>query len=205
MGPLWKLSSMRFESFHRIGKIAARAAISRVNLAYTTITKHLLKLNYLLSGSFSAIETYETGPLYNVSVEAMTGYQQFSSQLPMLHDSKRAKYIKYMGNQIELGSILVTHGENGPKFFIVKHILIDSAGKLCIVAQKCGDVMYNSHFHACTKLTIACQTNGYVLILRICVCIISLSRQKDLMAFFIYRKNGYNKNNVRKQVVMWWI
>ena len=46
MGPLWKISSMRFESRNKEGKVTSNSAISRINVCRTTAIKHQLKLAY---------------------------------------------------------------------------------------------------------------------------------------------------------------
>jgi hypothetical protein len=81
-GPLMHVSSMRFESFHRLSRQASHAMNSRVNLILTLSIKLQLKLCARLMTRKPLIAPPEFGPGAFSSLSDLTGYQWRKSLSP---------------------------------------------------------------------------------------------------------------------------
>lgn len=107
VGPLVKISCIRFESRHQEGKKAARAAISRKNVCKTIAIRHQLTQNFrfitkchINSTLFTSKE--RTEDIYNLEFASL-----FSHLLPesTTCNIQLVKWITHLGEYIAQGTI----------------------------------------------------------------------------------------------------
>lgn len=68
MGPLWHMSSMRFESRHREGRKISCSAICRANVCHTIAIKMQLQMNHRFLSGDPLPSIFSYGPIEEVSV-----------------------------------------------------------------------------------------------------------------------------------------
>lgn len=145
IGPLSKLSSFRFEAFHKVAKTNAHIVSSRVNIPYTLSIKHQLVLSYrlLLNKGFSNRVTiggficrYEDLRISVVSkhyIPAGTNAVKWVKKNGVIF--KPQLYIKINQN------ISSDH-----QFGCIKYILYSSDEEIFFIYQKQGCYGFDQHF-----------------------------------------------------------
>jgi len=129
MAPLGKISSMRFESKHQIGKVISNVSRSRVNICHQIATKYQ-QIFCKNSKEIWKCNLYDIGPTnFHLHSYEISGYHQFAHLLPFeknVHDKhiNTVKYCFYLGREIRPEEcILMIPKENGLSFLKIKHII----------------------------------------------------------------------------------
>lgn len=102
MGPLWNLSSMRFESRHQDGKTISQNSLCRINVCHTIAIKSQLKLNYRFLCSPNQTPMIAYGPGKLIKSSDLTDLEDIS----ILETStylKKLNWIKCYNNKISGG------------------------------------------------------------------------------------------------------
>ena len=135
MGPLWRLSSMRFESRHQEGKIISRNSLCRINVCHTIAIKSQLKLNYrfLCTPNPRPFLTY--GPGKFIKVSELSHFCDFKSFILETSTVKQLKWIKLFNKKISAGHIIIDFDtiSGEPLFYNSKHFLIDDKNELVVI------------------------------------------------------------------------
>lgn len=150
-GPVVHFWSMRFESKHRESKIAARATVSRRNLAYTLALKHQLKLHHKFRTSVPLLVPIY-GPIMKIHVRNLPDHANIVRVLPKNinpDELKIVKWIEYMGTEAHPNDVIMVMTEIGPTFSIIKYIILCLLDKqIYFLADKIESLYYDSHFQA---------------------------------------------------------
>ncbi len=136
MGPLGKLSSMRYESKHRINKIIANATTSRLNICKTIAIKNQLKFCQRLLNNDGNSDIFECGPIDSESLQKVYG---------RIEKVCLVKYIKFLGHEIKPNkNVLIRPSENYLEMLLVENIMIRELHK---VVLSCKPLKYNFDPH----------------------------------------------------------
>lgn len=155
MGPLWHLSSMRYESRHQEGKKVSRSAICRANVCHTIAIKTQLILNdrFLSANQPPSIFTY--GPFSEMLFESFSfNFNDFPNSPSGYTDKKSIsspKWVARYGKKIKVGDILLDFQNDSvePLFFVIKHIVFDPNHGFLIVAQSLDKfTFYDNHYQS---------------------------------------------------------
>lgn len=148
VGPLSKLSSIRYEAFHRISKCNSNIVSSRKNLPYTLALKHQLKLAYrlLLSRGFS--DKIEIGS--RVSSLCSEDIILFSQCLPDIKDYFTVNYIKRNGIVYKKGIVFQINRDlyGEPMFGIIEKVLHNEMQQFYLIYKKIVCYGIDKHFEA---------------------------------------------------------
>lgn len=152
-GPLWNLSSMRFESKHREGKVVARSAISRVNVCRTIAIKHQLRQNYYFMKNEISPFTCTYHDVQEVSLRDVPDIICFTSILPHALQNIDAKALKvgkmiYEGVEFCSGNIIMVPSDDGPQFLVIHEIVLDNERNFMLIVKILTDVYFDSHMQA---------------------------------------------------------
>ncbi|KYN28513.1 hypothetical protein ALC57_02067 [Trachymyrmex cornetzi] len=127
--PFWNISSMRFESKHREGKITSRASINCINVCRTIAIKNQLRLNYtfLTKNSFSPW-TFNPQSIKIISLKTLPDVWSYLHLLPLdlqTYDNiSVVDSINFEGKDIYAGCLMMIPSENGSLFYKVELIII---------------------------------------------------------------------------------
>ncbi|XP_065226772.1 uncharacterized protein LOC135850010 [Planococcus citri] len=151
VGPLWKCSSIRYESKHRVGKITSRAAICRINVCRTIAIKNQLMLNYtfLCEQIFQPI--WQTGATTNIIVNDLEN-KIMAAELTAAGYSEihSTKWVQYFDKKITTGYALVFPAENDqsePNFFSIELMFVSRSNDIWFVVSKL-EAYLDSHVQA---------------------------------------------------------
>jgi hypothetical protein len=154
MGPLWKISSMRYESKNKEGKVTSHAAICRINICRTIAVKHQLKLAYrFICENLDEPLIWEFGGSSITTLNLLESYCKFSHVFPYTRDCelKTVKWVTYFNRKICPGDVLVFFNNEAndtdlePKFYGI-HVLVIVEEILLIVAKILPGLLFDSHF-----------------------------------------------------------
>lgn len=147
VGPLANTSSIRFESKHRDGKIAARSAVSRVNICHSVALRHQLQLSYRLLTKISR-DRFVLGPTIDISIDDFSpNVQSFVSSFGNNINMTAVRWIKRDSYIIRKNTVLMIASEHGPEFYVTKCI-IHSNSNISLVCIKIQDFHFNNHYCA---------------------------------------------------------
>lgn len=155
VGPLIHMSSMRFESKHRLSKLAANVVASRVNISKTLAIKNQLKFcNRLLS---------KKGILANVTCGASTELHSIFEIIPNF-DTITAKLQKYnifrknviSTKQVSINStrynihnsIYINVIDGKPIFGKISHIFLSTMNEILFMCKPIHIYSFNNHLQA---------------------------------------------------------
>ena len=108
---------MKYERKHRISKQTAHVSLSRVNITKTLATKHQLQMNYRFLDGFKNDTDIICGPT--------TPYNCVDEKFDCVYDQRdifSVQWITTKGFEIEVGSVIMENGEDGPQFSVVDKI-----------------------------------------------------------------------------------
>ena len=123
-GPLWKLSTMRFEAKHREGKITSHH-FSRVDVCKTIAIKNQLRLNYrFFKKNVPRKISYDLKSIKNMQLLNIKGYFKLSQNSPasiciLSNIISTIKRVQFEEKNIEIGKIIMSPNEDGPIFYII--------------------------------------------------------------------------------------
>lgn len=146
-GPLYQISTIRFESKHKVSKIAARSAISRVNVCKTVIIRNQLSLNnfFLQECSFDCLRL---GLKREASPEISTILQtQFNTDSTFSH----IKYFIKEGIRVQTSDIVTldTCLDTGdPVLAQILSIYVDKFRNIFLKCSPMISLGFELHFHA---------------------------------------------------------
>lgn len=147
-GPLVSLSTMRFEAKHRVSKIAARAACTRVNICKTVATRNQLTLHHYLS-STSKVEGIVFGRKSSIFTEHSEFLKsKFNVSSPDLFVS--ITWLETKNCKIEKSSILMKDlcmDTMLPIFVQVEDIFVCN-GQVFFICSKLQCQYFIDHFQA---------------------------------------------------------
>lgn len=147
-GPLHQISTIRFESKHKVSKVAARSAVSRINICKTIVIRNQLSLSelFLQDCHFDdptfGLKTKVPSELL-IMVQDKTNHSNFSS----------VKYLVKNGVRLEVSDVItwdICSESGNPCLAKVQAIYIDDDDSENIVF-KCSHLTcldFNFHFHA---------------------------------------------------------
>ncbi|XP_074097689.1 uncharacterized protein LOC141526555 [Cotesia typhae] len=122
-GPAWHMNIMRNESMNRNIEMTAVASLTRKNISKTLAIKHQLHLNYrfLLNNSPNK-SLYDVGPSHKQKISSIPQVYLF---LQFLSDDIKDEvliheHIKFKGEVIQKGVILMIPSEMNPEFYITR-------------------------------------------------------------------------------------
>lgn len=148
MGPICKLSSMRFESKHREGKVTSHVSICRKNVSHTIAWRHQLKFNFRIHEKKSETPIFMPGPTSSCVLENIPHFNCFSSLLPPNLDFVLStKYVSFLGSIITCNSVIMYPSKSGPQFYRTRYIFLSNPSDLLIT----GDIIeadYDPHYDA---------------------------------------------------------
>ncbi|CAG9773464.1 unnamed protein product [Ceutorhynchus assimilis] len=138
-GPLSRLSSIRYEAFHKISKSNANVVSSRRNIPLTLSIKHQLRLAHRLISNKGFLDNIALGTLSTFEKEEFP----FSCNLSQFKNTFVVSWIRVNGNLFKPGFIIQV-GQNTnlePKFGRIKNILYNSDENIKFIYEKllcCG-------------------------------------------------------------------
>ncbi|XP_031329046.1 uncharacterized protein LOC116160057 [Photinus pyralis] len=137
VGPLGKLSSIRFEAFHKVGKTNAHVVTSRRNIIHTLSVRYQLRLCHRLIFKIGLQNSIEVGT--SVTLDSNNERYVYSQILPILLNRQFSivKWILYNGrfysNNIVLKLGNDAYGE--PIFIEVFHVIYCSDDYILLYCQ----------------------------------------------------------------------
>lgn len=146
VGPLWKISCMRFESKNQDGKASSKTSNNRINIDHTTAMKHQLRFSYrfLKKEENNLVEKKET-----IRKECLAGISVYHNFLPeSLKADTHVTFIQkcyFQGENIKNKSIMIIPSENGPLFYESYKIIKLADSKVIVIAKKFEDVYLDKH------------------------------------------------------------
>lgn len=149
MGPLGKISSMRYEAKHRVGKAISKVSTSRKNICLTIASRHQQIFQKSLQ-NMNSVALYETAAVnFHQFPSEIPNYFKFYQFLPSNNCNNTSihstKCITYLGKKIKKGkAILIIPNECGYTFLRVENILL--CPELLIIGAEINGVIYNEHF-----------------------------------------------------------
>lgn len=144
--PLWNISSIRFESKHREGKIIAHSAISRVNICYTVALRHQLKLSHRLLTKKVTCAPYEISSKHTENIANISYLShKIDSSFGVV---QTLKWIKRGDCNIERNTILMIPSENGPIFHKVTDLILQSNENILILTENLNSCYLDEHYEA---------------------------------------------------------
>ncbi|XP_066595370.1 uncharacterized protein [Prorops nasuta] len=149
-GPLWNLSSMRFESKNREAKISSHAAVCRINVCRTIAIKNQCHINYrFLKNETELPENYHTQTLFLTELPDFSFFQHtLSTKISNGKSVLTVKKINLNGTEICNNTIIMIPSEDGPLFYIVNTILALPNEKFLFITKLFKDVLFDYHFQA---------------------------------------------------------
>lgn len=137
VGPLNIFSSMRYESFHRVGKSSAHVICNRKNIIYSLAVRYQLKLNYRFLSKTGLTDQIEFG--------RRTFSKEISNEIS---DYLKNKYslvtcITFNGIKYKLGSFIQISKTkyDDPRFAKICAIICDFSNNIlfyCLLAENLG-------------------------------------------------------------------
>lgn len=151
MGPLSKISTIRFESKHQNSKRTASVSLSQINICKTLAIKHQLQTNYrFLNNKYSyegmkhhKIEICGHGPLVPFELSISNNNEDKFAILSDQENLNSTNWITLMGLEIEIGSVIMRQGVHGPKMFVVHHIFSNTTGFFFFVEKIKSKYIYH--------------------------------------------------------------
>ncbi|XP_044013988.1 uncharacterized protein LOC122856376 [Aphidius gifuensis] len=148
-GSLWKISTMRYEAKHREAKITSRTAISRVNICKTIAIKHQLQLNYRFLLNDTSLEfNYDKNSIKDFNVNDLEAAFELKKILPQSILNKNIYSLKKLDNQgssITIGCVIMIASEDGPNFYIINNILMETSTQYYFITKKLLAVFLDEH------------------------------------------------------------
>lgn len=144
LGPPWNMACMRFEAFHKIGKTAARAAISRRNVCKTVALRHQLLLHIRLSRYNEGTEPYTIPKIKHLcETRKLEDVTQFAALIPADFENtvNICKKIVVNGSCVMRGSIIVIFEENEIIFHYI-HLILEKDKQILFVTRQFLDVSF---------------------------------------------------------------
>ncbi len=162
VGPLWKTSSMRYESKHRIGKMTSRVALCRINVCHTIAVKNQLQLNYhLLSKNFES-NIWEGGPVLRKNLNEISDGKIKCILPPNTSEILTMNWIKHFGKKVVVNdSIVIFPTHDGPAFFIIKLIFLNHVEISLILSEL--SVYFDDHYQAYTIFENCNDFDSYIV------------------------------------------
>lgn len=152
VGPLWKCSSMRFESKHRVGKRTSHVSICRINVCRTISVRNQLKLSYDLLCQQFFPNPWKFGPSFSLQLQSISDSGLLETlQLFENKVIRKINWAQYRNKKISSNSVLVYPVVNESvfelEFFEVKMICsIDDC--IHFIVSKIENVFFHEHFQA---------------------------------------------------------
>lgn len=156
-GPLWKISSMRFESKNREAKIISRTAVCRVNVCRTIAIKHQLRFNYrLLSNEIISTRSSFDG-VQEAYLTGLPDIQSYMNVLPAAIQRSEVistvKKLRFDGVELYKNCIIMVPSEDGPLFYQVTELFVVGKENFTIIAKLLHDIYFNYHMQSYEILT----------------------------------------------------
>lgn len=126
-------------------------AKSRINVCHTIAVRQQLKLNYRFLCKLSSYAPYETGPSKQVRINLIPFFESLISFLPTNKTCDYVtvtKWIKYNSLFVKPLVVIMLPSENGPKFYVVRHCVLDESHGIILITEKLLDVFYDEHYQA---------------------------------------------------------
>lgn len=143
VGPLGKISCMREESKHREGKITSNVSSNRINVCHTIVIKNQLRMNYRFIEELSEKEQNKNDVQNNTKLENISDLPGINfirgSLCNYINNSTSVtttKFINFISSKIDLKSIIMLGSEQGPKFYQVQKIIVNSDNDNFLVITK---------------------------------------------------------------------
>lgn len=137
-GPLSRLSSIRYEAFHKISKSNANVVSSRRNIPLTLSIKHQLRLAHRLISNKGFLDNITIGTLSKIEEEELS----FCCNLSQTKNTFIVSWVRVNGYLFKPGFIVqVGHVNLEPKFGKIKKILYNSDENIKIIYENlfcCG-------------------------------------------------------------------
>lgn len=149
VGPLSKLSSIRYEAFHKISKSNCNVVSSRVNLPYTLALKHQLKLSYRLLINRGFVDNVEIST-YNISPLSMLEIQLYERIIANIEDYFFVKWIKVNGITYKKGLVFQIRRDffGEPLFALIENIIHNEKQQTYLIYKKIVCYGIDKHYEA---------------------------------------------------------
>lgn len=148
VGPLGNTSAIRFESKHHEGKVAAHAAVSRVNVHHTIAFRQQLKFCYRVM-TRNILTRLETGSKivravnsFRPIVQKMLNNIKYYDEVECYKSVKRDNYI------IQRNTVIMLPSQYNPEFYVIECITHDIEDRIVLICYKVNDFSYDNHFYA---------------------------------------------------------
>lgn len=159
-GPLWNLSSIRFESMNRQGKISSHVAICRVNVCRTLAIKHQLQQNFrFLNNQLPSPYNYRN--VQEFSLTSLPNIKDYKHLLPSLLQNvttvSTVEKLNFESVEISDKCIIMLSSDDGPMFYTVEKILLSDSKELALIVKLLLDVYFDQHMDAYEIFTDCCE------------------------------------------------
>lgn len=141
MGPLKKLSSLRYESKHRFNKFIANATTSRKNICHTIASKNQFVFNQRCLTAKVNYSIFQFGPFLNRSLNFENFYINNEQMAPL-------KYFMFYNKQIKEGKhvLMRPSSNNDIELFAIKSIYGSKNNKNIIMKCEKLEFSYDLHY-----------------------------------------------------------
>lgn len=151
IGPLTKVSSMRFEAKHKQHKATAKSVSSNINTLYTLALKNQLALSHriLAKSGFKTKLEFGSDDLEFVHSKDYAAFKAYLN-CDISEEYVAVNRVKINGLQYSFGLVLVTdYVDLKPIFGVINAIIIkENDNFVYFVTSKLDTLLYDEHFHA---------------------------------------------------------
>lgn len=150
IGPLERVSVIRYEGKHKEMRQASNVTASRKNIAHTLAIKAQLKCCSRLLAQRGLEKHLELSPGDLVIVHHLDDYLNFKHELPSTIEKLNiVQWVKISGTLYKVDMVLVPKLSNEyPVFGRIKFITVNSAGEVWYMLKLFLTVCFNNHYHA---------------------------------------------------------
>lgn len=151
-GPFSNMSSIRYESKHRLAKMTSKTSLNRTNVCRTIAIKDQLRLNFqFMKPDNSKLRIYDPISIKSILNLDVPELDKFVNLLPTsLQKNVEFETIKYLninGSEISVHDIVMVPSEEGPIFYKIDLIIMYEQDPV-IVVKWFDDIFYEIKFNA---------------------------------------------------------
>lgn len=160
VGPLWKISCIRYEGKHRESKIISRVSTNRINVNKTIAVRHQLIQNYRFLYDNEPYAPFTAGPGTVMRIQYVQDYHRFASTLSIKFGEQVtvANWLLIKGSKLKNGRIIVLFSEDGPKFHCVQTLILTGNDDFLVLTVKLTDCYMDEHLQSYEIISEDCYS-----------------------------------------------
>lgn len=149
IGPLSKISSIRFEATHRIGKSTTKTSTSHVNFCRTIALKYPLILIYRFLSKECQKNIFSTCPIKAFYTQKdVPNFNEYFHLISSSEIFRITSWVSFYNQKIVPNCVIVEHSENGPQFYLVHTLFVNLENQLKVIVKHMQDCFYEYNLQA---------------------------------------------------------